>query len=161
MRQRVLGALLPAALLVMAAGCATPDRGAGGATVQPSRRPGPASVEAICSQSAEALRQLDRRLHSAVTAENLAEQATTLATITGVIAADLERLRVALRLADEALASRWVSELEVAVDAGVAAVHAGARRDSVAYAAGAREMADHRSRARATAADVGYPMCRY
>jgi hypothetical protein len=159
-------ALMGMVMLCLMASCSAPTPGASGSTSDATATPLPTppnTVEGICTASAAVLNRLDGELNpGAVTAETLVDQGTVVATITGVLASDLARLRTLGGATPDASAwDNWIAALQRAVDAGVRAVHASATGNVAAFQAAAVDMLRARQAARAAASVLGYQACPY
>jgi hypothetical protein len=159
-------ALIGMVILYLMASCSAQTPGApgssSGATATPLPTP-PSTVEGICMASAAVLNRLDGEFKpGAVTTETLVDQGTVVATITGVLASDLARLRtVAAPPSGASDWKAWIAALQAVVDAGVRTVHASAAGNVAAFEAAAAEMLRARQAARDAGSVLGYQACPY
>lgn len=160
---RPRGAIVLTSLIcLLAVGCSpgTSASGEAGATATPVPTP-PNRVVAICDAAAPTLDRLDDQLVTVVTQVNLVDQGTLIAMVTGILAADVERLRSSPSDGDSATTAPWFAEIDAARDAGVRAVRASASRDLAGFTEAAQQMTNHLDRSRELSSQLGYSSCPY
>jgi hypothetical protein len=129
-------------------------------TAGPTPTPIPNTVLGVCGADLATLRGMYRQLDASVTSETLVRQGTLMASITGILATDIQRISTLPQPeGDPKLMTQWLSELQAAIGAGVDAVHASAAGDVGRFRRAAIEAQSHRQAARPFAAQLGYGSC--
>jgi hypothetical protein len=149
-----------AASLIAATGCMRAPGVNSEASPTPLPTP-PNTLAAICNSTGDSLAGPERRLAVPITDDNLVDQGTAAAIVTGILATDVDRMRALEVTSGSPAAMRWFEEIDAAVSAGVRAVRASAASDVTSFKAALMEYKAQRARAAMAAEELGQDECLY